>query len=629
MFVLVLSCLASCNADKPSTDTTASDTTASNSTETPPPVVEDEYINLTVSGKDISEYVISYDKLGGASVAYAAEELQSYIYKATGVRLETVGANDAADKPELKLSYNEAMGEDYTIKTDAAGITFSGGARGILYSVYNFLEDYIGWAFLPYGTDVLLCEQKSLAIDNVDVSYTQYFEYRAPHFVASFDASFSAKNMINHFLGRTGDSSKIGGWYGFWGGHSHTLAGLLGDSSYEGSIGENPCVYKEENYNKILQSVKTLLRNMPQAQIVSVSGTDSSAFCQCDGCTGKSIGGNPTDAYVNFLNRIAEEIEDDYPNVKLHMLAYGHTYDAPTKIKPHDNVIVQLANIRCCFQHPLADECCDANKDFMSHLKAWSEITDNLYMWDYATDFLYYYSTFPNFDVLRENIRTFADYGVKGVYEQGDCGNTGAKFEDLETYLIAKLLEDPYMSDEEYDALINKYMKGYYGAGWESVRAYFDFLMESSNKMGHFGIYAQPSYLYDANDFLTRGAEIEALFERAEAQVADDEVSLGHIKSLHTSFSYMRLFLIYNHIINTGTAKERNALREDCAKVFDAMVQERRCLIDVLGPLSDYAGSVNKKNHPKNWTPSGHRYEGAPNGMPGSDELGDFVYGNS
>ena len=578
---------------------------------------------LTLGGKNISEYVIMYDSQNStSSTSYAAQELQKYLSQTTGSTLSIDKTNALVNKPLIKLVYNKEMGDNYSLKTSEGGLTISGGDRGILYGVYNFLEDYVGWAFLPYGTDVLMYEEDTLAIDNIDVDYTQYFEYRAPQFQAHVNADFSAKNMLNSTFSRLGTNH--GGTYGFTGSFGHTLSVLL-EGEGANTVGANPCIYNENNYKTILASVKAILEKNPNAQIISVSANDSSAFCQCDGCTGKRIGGNATDAYIAFINRIAEDIEDEYPDVQLHMLSYSHTYYPPTKVRPKDNIIVQLANIDCCFQHPIKDQCCEANRDFLSRLKEWSKWSDNLYMWDYATDFLCFYTTFPNFDALKENIKLYYEHGVKGIMEQGDMNNVFSKFEELEAYVIAKLMENPYMTDAEYDALIDKYMIGYYGPGGEYIRQYYDFLMESSNKRDqHFGIYAQPEYLYDENDFITKGAEIEEWFAKA-MDMATTDAQLYHLRTLRISFRYMKLWFTYDYARRTYTSEQFNAFKAECVETFNDMVRERYRTQDVHSELGKYIGIVDPEGHPRWWNTVGNIWDKVPpHGMGGSDATGDL-----
>ena len=563
---------------------------------------------LTLCGKDISEFVIVNGAQDEPSAVYAAEELQSFLYKATGVTVAF--ADESSDKPKIKLVFSEDMQDNYSLKTVNGDLVISGGARGILYGAYKFLEKYVGWEFLPYGTDVLLCEDDSVAIDNIDFDYKQYFEYRSPFFYASLNPTYSAKAMINSKFGKPlGEEHyrKYGGFYGFTGGHVHTLAALLGDASHAASVGKNPCIYEETNYKTVEGNLFKMLEANPDAQIISVSATDSAKFCDCDDCTGKSIGGNATDAYIKFVNRLAEAVEKDYPNVKLHMLGYGHTFTPPVHVMPKDNVIVQLANMGCCFQHPLESKCCKRSAEFMHHIEKWEKVTKNLYLWDYATDFLVFMATFPNFDVLRDNIRMFYEHNVKGVFEQGDLNNYYAKYEDLETHIIAKLLENPYMSEEEYEEHINKFMRGYYGPGWKHMRDYFDFLRESSRKVGHYSIYAQPDYMYDKQDFIDRYAEIDGWFEAAEAMTTNDR-ELYHVRCVHISYSYMKLFMIYNHVMEDGTDEEVAAVREECGNTFDDIVREGYRLVDVHPALATFVGQVERVGHPRRWCVGKNRW---------------------
>ena len=73
---------------------------------------------------------------------------------------------------------------------------------------------------------------------------------------------------------------------------------------------------------------------------------------------------------------------------------------------------------------------------------------------------------------------------------------------------MAKILWDPYMSEEEYWGHIDDFLRGMYGKGWKNIRAYID-LAQDLVKDIHFGIYDRaPLALYPQervsgdNDFL-------------------------------------------------------------------------------------------------------------------------------
>ncbi len=584
--------------------------------------------SFTVGGKDISKYTIVYSSSSTLSTKFAAEQLQEYILRSTAIKLAVQDDTVAAENPTIRIVYLEEMDENYSIKTDDSGLVISGGKRGVLYGVYNFLEKFVGWAFLPYGTDVLMSETDTIVLDSIDYEYKQYFYFRSPFFYSFVQNSFAAKNMINSNIGKRKEGSDFfGGFYGFTGSHCHTYAALLGDSSHEASIGPNPCFYDEDNYNKVLSSLRKILSENPDADIISVSPNDSAKYCTCDKCQGRDIGGNLTDGHLRFVNRLADEIGKDYPKVKLHTLAYGPMQSLPKVIVPRDNVIIQLCSIKCCYKHPHEQECCEANKKFMADLKGWAKLTENIIVWDYATNFVYFLSTYPNFNVIRENMQTFHKYNVKGVFEQGDLNNYFGKFEDLTCYLLAKLMENPYMSEEEFEAITDRFMKGYYGEGWKYIRKYYDFLRESNSKCSHFGIYATPNRMYDENDFIQNYREIDSWFDAAQAQVTDDS-QLQHIRCLRITYRYMRQFFIYNAIMENGTEAEKAELLAENEKVFDDICRESWRLLDVHMALGNYIGQVDKTAHPKKWALGEHSMGSMPDhGMPGSGDLGDAIYG--
>ncbi len=577
--------------------------------------------SLTISGKDISEFTIVYEKGAPSSVEFAAGELQKYLVEATGVAVKLAERSDELkDKPLIKFVYNEAMGESYSLKTDASGLVITGGARGVLYGAYNFLEDCLGWMFMPYNVNVFMPESDTVAIDNLDVTYNQYFEYRSSYFYSQMNESFATKNMLNCNILRSDsrDYSQYGGFYGYTGGFSHTIMALLGDDSHEASIGANPCYYVESTYNTVLASIKEMLAKDPDASIISVSQTDANVWCECEACQAALAVGNRTDYILGFVNKIADAVKEEYPNLRIQTFAYGSTQAAPLSIVPRDNVIIQLCSIRCCYNHPIASECTKTSKQFMTDLKAWAAITDNLYIWNYATNFRYFLFTFPNFDVLRENMKLYADYGVKGIYEQGDLNNFWGKFEDLTCYMLAKLMENPYMTDDEYDTLLNRFMQGYYGEGWEYIREYYDFLCEATVD-SCFGIYAVPESMYDAQAFFEKGDEVQGWIEKA-MELTSDDAQKRNLKCVLTSFRYMKLYLTYNEVRRKGTTEEFAALKQECIEVFDAICLEDWRLLDVHSSLAHYVDDVEKTAHPKKWCISEHRMDSvADHGMPGGE----------
>ena len=198
---------------------------------------------------------------------------------------------------------------------------------------------------------------------------------------------------------------------------------------------------------------------------------------------------------LTFVNRIADDIKDDYPNVYVDTLAYRYTRKAPKTIVPRDNVIIRLCSIECCFCHPLDDPDCPHNVEFKKDIEEWSAICNNLSVWDYTTDFLCYLSPFPNFAVLQKNVKFFKDHHVIGMFEQGNYQSLSGEFGELRGYLLAKLLWNPDMTEAEYYAHMDEFLRDYYGAGWKYVREYIDVTTRKAAER-HLFIYDTPDRIF-------------------------------------------------------------------------------------------------------------------------------------
>jgi len=215
---------------------------------------------------------------------------------------------------------------------------------------------------------------------------------------------------------------------------------------------------------------------------ISVSQNDTHEYCQCDACRAyiekHGVSGN----YIQFVNRIAEAIRDEYPNVKVHTFAYTRSLEPPiSDMRVADNVAVQFCTLNNCFSHPLAECDVDAGTDSGKPLpigklvQEWGKICKYIAIWDYTTNFWIPGLIYPNFDVLWRNIELFTANNARYIFEQGSHDRIRkGEYDDLKAYLEARLLWDPYMGEEKFYAWMDEFLADYYGPGWKSIRAYID-----------------------------------------------------------------------------------------------------------------------------------------------------------
>ena len=459
---------------------------------------------LTLVADGVTDYVIVRGENAYISEVTASTELQSYIKQISGVEIPIV--TDSAEPVEKELVVGKTnretdgefdrdeLGDDgFVIKTVGEKLYLVGGEqRGTLYAVYEFLESYLGCRFYSSDFEVVpanatitleqIAEDKQIPVfDTREILWNDYD--------GNYD--FKVKRKIN---GKKWGQipEELGGSNSWAGSPAHTLAPLAGTSG-----DEQPCLTDENVYQTVLQNVRAWLEANPGAKYISVSMNDNHELCYCDNCSAlMEKYGSYAGVNLTFVNRIAEEIKDEYPDVLVHTFAYFENRIVPTGIEPADNVMVELCSIEQCFRHPL-EECTKHSKEsFVDLITGWSAICDTLAVWDYTTNYGHFAGTFPNFEVLRKNLKLFADNNVEYMFEQGNHCARSLEFGELRGYLISKLIWDPYMSQEELDAYMVEFLQDYYGPGWESILQYIQVAQEES-KDNCFGIGGSPDEIFN------------------------------------------------------------------------------------------------------------------------------------
>ena len=560
--------------DAPTEEPTAPDTEAPTDGETEAPTEEvtteeptaepetDDGIplnSLTIGGADIKEYTLVVQDGGADCVRDSADELIEYIEKATGGfripeeasdREIVIGVTDR-DTDKVTAARAEVKLDGYTLLMDGDRLYITGSCdRGTMYGVYCFLEDYIGVRFLAKDTTVIINQDEVAIPADIHTTHNPVFEMRDTYWYdMRYDQTTANHAKDNSFYDSSTPVSDIGGGIGYAGRFVHTI-NLLQDLPYQGNV--QPCLTDENVYQLVLSNVRKWLDANPEATIISVSQNDSDPGklgCQCANC--KAIDdaeGTPMGSLLTFINRIANDIKDDYPGVYVDTLAYRYTRKAPKNIKPADNVIIRLCSIECCFAHPLSDESCAKNKEFKKDIEAWAAICDNLYIWDYTYNAETYFSYFPNLDVLWDNVNFYKDHSVTGVFLEGQQVSVSGEFAELRSYLLAKLLWDPDMTEEEYYACMDEFLMYYYGAGWEKIKEYMTSMAAHAIRNNtHLGIFDKGEKMYPAVDengkrdtkfsrnMLTLWEEAYALAETEEQKAHVEKSSIQAYYLCHLS----------------------------------------------------------------------------------------------
>ena len=479
----------------------------------------------------MSKIIVKEKEFNAASVLsgesaperYAASELKKY--------LEKLGVPEG-EGAVITLCEDGALRRDgyaVTAREDGAVTIAGGNGRGVIYGVYAFLERCAGVRFYMPGVEKTKCGD--VRVDG-DFSHTPIFEMRQSDWpCGNGDPDWCVKNGVNQR-----EIPKEMGGHIKYGGFVHTMTSLVGTP-----WDKQPCFSDPETLKKAIAGVRAILEKDPDVKIVSVSQNDNRNYCTCEKCRAvDEEEGSHAGTLLRFVNAVAADIAGDYPDVVIDTLAYQHTRRAPKLTKPLPNVCIRLCSIECCFSHPLDDTSCAENAAFFRDILEWNKICDRIYIWDYVTCFHHYIPTFPNFGVLRQNMRFFAEHGVKGMYPEGNYqSRLSGEFGELRCWLLAKLMMDPMMSESEYLAHMDDFLEGYYGAGWRYIRAYIDWTV-SEAAGAHMNIWNPPFVTIPREKYAAMEETFDLWWDRAE-EAAGDRIEA--VKRSRLQWRYIKLML--------------------------------------------------------------------------------------
>jgi len=477
----------------------------------------------TIAANGVAKAVIVVSDDASEPERHAAAELASLLQQITGAKFEIVPP-PAAGRSRLlvgpkaaKLAVpdfsTDGLGADgIVIRTVGNDLVLAGGhPRGTLYAVYTFLEDHLGcrWWSSKVST---IPQKKTLKVGNLNVRYVPPLEYRESFWFDAFDGDWAVRNKCNGNSERL--DAKRGGKHTYQG-FVHTFFPLIRPQTY---FKEHPewfseingkrkyeraqlCLTNEEMRKELVKNLKARLRSNPAATIASVSQNDWHGYCQCSKCAAiDKREGSPAGSLLRFINAVAADIEEEFPNVAISTLAYQYTRKPPKLVKPRHNVIVRLCSIECSFSKPLSDE---RNKKFRDDIVGWSKICNRLYIWDYTTDFRHYVMPHPNLRVLGPNVKFFVDHNVKGIFEQGAYQSYGAEMAELRAWVLAKLLWD---ATRDGGKLIDEFIDGYYGAAGLHIKAYLNVTHDAVEASGdRLGCFSQHTAKFLSFETLSKG----------------------------------------------------------------------------------------------------------------------------
>jgi len=514
-----------------------------------------------------------------------------------------LGPSDLLADAMPGLDASELGFHDYIIRTSGDNLAIVGGSpRGILNGVYGLLERFFDCRW--FMADVSRIPQRSVvAVPHIDLREGPAFprlrwafckemmgnrrdhgyEMNADDAAAMEWASRNRANtvLLGEKRGGPGPWKHLSGAHTFhrqvppdkyFADHPEYYSLIGGKRSRNAQL----CLSDPEVLNIIVQSIFEAKAANPERMVFTVCPMDWHGYCECAECRKlDQANGGPSGTVHWFVNRVAEKVSAQYPDVYILGLAYAYYLEPPRHERMHPNVIIQIATSPQlhggCGVH--AFETCEKMQNVAKLVKAWGKKCDNLALWYYAVNFWDYFMPFPNLYALGDNLRFFRDHQVTAAFIQMNYRTKSCADADLRSYLAAKLLWNP---DQDVDVLIDEFLEGVYGAAAPPLEKYLKLMQAMVDAPGvHMQCYTILNL--DNPDWGCRlftpkiVNEADALFDEAERLAATPEI--------RERVKYMRLPVTYLKI----KSSRGQLLSGPPMKVSPEVVAEARRLIEDHG----------------------------------------------
>lgn len=593
-----------------------------------PPTVTDE---MYIVDDGTSDYFIVIAEGAGETINTAAEELQIYIEKISGARLEIVTENEitAEDKAILvgetvlekefaDIDRSSIKADGFRLYADGTHLVIAGAdERGTLYGAYTLLEEYFGvrW-FTP--TLEKVPESEDLVIDSeLDRTVEPSFSIRRNDCAGTNDAHRARTKMNVSFWQ---EAKAHGGalTYVFW---DASLPSLVPDALFaehpeyfalqpDGTRStDHVCLSNPDVLEVAVANARQQMRDCPRetSDHVHIGQKDNQNYCHCENCEALyEKYGSITAPTLIFTNNFADALDDEFPNFTFTFFAYLETERPPQDLtlRCNPNVVPVLCGLHgACRSHPLT-ECGHEdtqNSTFMTEygyhepriaedFKNWTKVADKTYIYDYTINFLNTAQFFSNFATLQSTMAYMKDIGITGyVYNCGD-GHYAA-FNELRNYLLCKLQWD-VNADVTYHMI--DFINAYYGeAAAPYIKEIIDIQTAQIAATAHsfdFDWHYQSGYYP-----ISKIAKLDRLWKKAlSADVTQEQLFNIEVANLSWEYFKANQFLGKYFFLNPFRLKANEDL-------YDAFKDHGMDRVSSFGTIPENKDDVDFMLRPFNW----------------------------
>lgn len=519
------------------------------------------------------KYVISSEE--DAQSEKWAEYLYTHLSKRSSdkslVDIQLGGSEKKQDKTvkNIRFEFAPDLNSDYRIEHLPSQLTVRvRDKRTALWIIYQLIEN-IGLIDKRFNTNDL--PPKTIDFESKVGNFD--FHYREPYF---------APNLEPEYASLIGTNNVEMDW-GIWG---HNLTKIIEDRGNETIYAlvngkrhkEQLCFSSEEilkqtkeyivdNFGDGSDGYKVRLMIMP---------ADNNLVCTCPNCL--EAGNTPTyatPAVQDLIRRLAEL----FPNHCFFTSAYLSTL-SPPKYQFPKNGGVFFSTMDLPKGISLNDQA--SIKNFMKQLDDWRNITPNIYLWDYGSNFDDYLTPLPMLLGLQAQLQSFKKEGVKGIFLNAS-GYDYSPFDDVKTFVSAALMMNV---NADVEQLATAFFKKNYPESYKLLSDYFMGLekqyFQKNKSYNMYGSIRENMRTYlDVIQFVEFYETLQTLVAKTKGEEKEK------LKKLFTALTFTRLQIAYTQ----GTHEWGYARKEENKVIIKKEIN------NMLNDLQQYIHFDNLRNY--------------------------------
>lgn len=592
--------------------------------------------------QELRQYKILIRADAGECNRYTAENLRNYVKKTCGVELKIVQDSLSVSSPFFSIGSTQPLQEQIgdfersmlvhdgfrIFMTDNGDIYFDSlSHRGVMYSVFDFIERELGVRFLtsrvehiPTVTEIDLSDINRVSIPSFEMgteNFSEVFGQGGP--ASAVDMDFYCKLRVRDLF--TPIDEKYGGslpyyarnsfhnfhyycpplkyvnshpeWYRFLNINNriYPTIDLTNGITEDGKLDET----MEESVAKaVIEELKKDIDAHPEAEIFGFTQEDSALNVDNEKNRNWEEKYGRSGILIRFCNVVIRELnrysQDKYgKTVRLSTFAYSNTRFAPMKEVDgqriaiddtclcDENLIIQFA----LFGNPYYSYFDPKQRpEIRQIISDWKKIAKHFWFWAYDMDFAHFHYFIDSFHTINDNMRGFKDMGIHYLFME--CGGGSGNWQtQMRGYVYLRKLWDVEL---DANVLLNEYINLYYNIVGDKVREFMQLFHENYRLINEAGerevIFSTRNTCENIEnnpiEMLLRGLQItDEMREIVMAAEMSDELRKDMLRRV-AEVRMTPLKMIYNKFYEyypTETKENRIALRDELVKTA--------CLVDV------------------------------------------------